>query len=112
MVEFSRKDRAAYKRNNEWSAESRLEFTGTNRVVKVSTHKRQGGLLVTSADVWHTEGGFDQWAPFSAFSEVMARSKPGRVTEKTINEQHHEAMTRINDVIERVVAFYMGKESE
>ncbi len=72
----------------------------------ISTSKSLSGMLVTGAHVMHLTGdGGKSCVLFQDFSEPMVlQSKPGRVTEKVILEQHNQV--NFDDVIAKAKAFY------
>ncbi|AOW13354.1 hypothetical protein LPB72_09935 [Hydrogenophaga crassostreae] len=81
-----------YRGREGWNAKSQLDLAD-NRVLQISTYKASNGSLRTSASV-HTkvDGGlrhvFGYGTPGGDFSGNVAITKPARVTEKVVAEQH------------------------
>ena len=86
---------------------------GDRRVLTVSTRKLNSSL-VTSASVSLVEGGFKRFVMgFGGdgdFSKKLVASKPKRVTEKVVREQHTQALTQIEDLKLQVEMHYDALE--
>lgn len=100
-----------------WRASSSLDLPG-NRLLQIRTYKNQAvGALRTHATV-HTKtegGGLQHIMGFGTgggdYSEVLAASKPARVTEKVVCAQHESALKSLPSVLAAVEAHYAKKPS-
>lgn len=85
-------------------AETIIMIDETKRL-SISTSKSSSGMLITSANVGHVEDNCISFIWFQDFSESrVAQSRPSRVTEKVILEQHNAV--DMAAVTERAKAFY------
>ena len=93
----------------DWDKKLRAEtciMLDDTKELSISTSKSLSGMLVTGAHVMHLTGdGGKSCVLFQDFSESrVLQSKPGRVTEKVILEQHNQV--NFDDVIQKAKAFY------
>ncbi len=85
-------------------AETKIMLDDTKQLL-ISTSKSLSGMLVTSAYVGHIKDGMISFMPFQDFNESrVAQSRPSRVTEKVILEQHNSI--DFDAVTQRAKAFY------
>jgi hypothetical protein len=113
MVEFTRQDRGASKNfRKEWEEKSRITFPDSNRVINITTSKNSRGALTTSASVCHINGDFESHMLYQDFSETVKLSQPGRVTEKVVTEQHAGVMAKVNEIIDKVAAYYLKSQED
>ena len=87
-----------------WGAEDNLEL-GNGRVLRISTHKVGGGLIVSTATVLNHDGHFLSHRMFTDFSQRMMTAAV-RCSEKNVAAQHAEAMGKLAELKEAVAAHY------
>lgn len=93
-----------------WDARSTLGMGLHNRVLVITTHKTQGGM-VTQATVNTDNGnGFLVWEMFGDFSKRTVH-KGVRCTEKTVRELHAQALAVSDITMSEAAAFYAKKEA-
>lgn len=97
---------------NGWTAKTNVEL-GENRVLEVSTRKGSGGALVTTAYVHTREGNFlthrfNIGGPGGDgdYSERLEVSKPARVTENAVRDQHTRNVLNLDAIVPRALAHY------
>lgn len=89
--------------------ESRAIAVG-ERFLKVSTHKRDGGRLVTTASVaTKTDIGY-QFAMFQDYMKTVSQSK-SRCTDKNVEVQHCGVLNDMDFILADVRAYYAAKEA-
>lgn len=85
-------------------AETIIMIDDTKRL-SISTSKSYSGMLNTSASVMHLQPSGGMSCVLSQdFSERVAQSRPGRVTQKVVLEQHNSV--DMDAVTQRAKAFY------
>jgi hypothetical protein len=93
-----------------YQAISMIPFDG-ERTMRISTMKRYGGELATTASVVTVEGiGFTHMM-YQDFSALMEREKV-RVTSKAVKEQHERALAKIDAYTKAAWQFYEHKKPE
>lgn len=84
-----------------WVAESTtpllFQIEGKPTQLRLSTSKRQGGVLETYASVQSFDDGFVTFRVFRDFSQRIIKDTM-RCTEKSVRLQHDLALTMIEDV--------------
>lgn len=70
---------------------------------------KDGGKLVTRATVQIHDGGFLSHCMFTDFSQCLMASS-ARCIENNVTLQHIEAMTKLGELKEAIVAFYKKEE--
>lgn len=93
---------------NNWAAEDSIELVA-NRVLNISTRKTSDGTIVTSATVHLRDGQFLSHRMFTDFSQRLMTAKV-RCTEKNVVEQHTAAMSKRDEVLSAITAWYAQKE--
>lgn len=94
---------------NNWAAEDSVDLVA-NRVLKIQTRKTSDGTVVTSATVHVKDGNFFSHSMFTDFSQRLMTAKI-RCTEKNVAQQHAEAMTKRDELLSAITAWYAEKES-
>lgn len=89
---------------NNWAAEDSIDLVA-NRVLQIQTRKTSDGTVVTSATVHVKDGEFLSHRMFTDFSQRLMTAKI-RCTEKNVTQQHAEAMTKRNELLSAVTAWY------
>lgn len=92
---------------NNWEARDTVRLAHPWEL-QITTMKASDGLLVTRASVHKKEGGFNTHRMFTDFSQRLMTAKV-RCTEKNVIVQHTDAMTRKEEVLEAVKAWYEAK---
>lgn len=87
-----------------WEAQDHIDL-GNDRVLRINTHKVSDGNIVTTATVSIREGKFLSHRMFTDFSQRMMTAAI-RCSEKNVATQHAEAMTKLPELKEAVVAWY------
>lgn len=93
---------------NNWTAEDNIDLVA-NRVLRVTTIKVSDGSIVTRATVCIREGQFMSHRMFTDFSACLKTSR-NRCTEKNVVAQHEEAMSKRNELLSAITAWYVEKE--
>jgi len=89
-----------------WVATSTVDLSG-GRVLQVTTMKRHGGKLVSTAQAAKDNGaGSISYMMYQDFNVALESSFPKRVTEKVVVEQHNRVMAAISDVVAKAKEFY------
>ena len=93
-----------------WTADSEHELDG-KRVLRMYTMKSSRGGIVTNvnAGVISLDGRGFTYELFGDFNETVLRNA-GRATEKTIRNQHEIAVSMIDGIRARALAYYAAKE--
>ena len=93
-----------------WNAKSELDLADS-RLLQIRTYKASNGSLRTSASV-HTkvDGGlrhvFGYGTPGGDFSGNMVTTKPARVTEKVVAEQHRLVIDALPELLVAIENHY------
>ena len=107
-----------------WEAKTAVVFAGTVndtmgrpgvRVVNLSTHKNDRGMLLTTATAVVRQGGSEQHvfglAGGGDYSATVIKEPCARVGEKEIRDQHRRAVEKIPEIVAEVVAHYARAEA-
>jgi len=99
-----------YRGREGWNAKSQLDLAD-NRVLQISTYKASNGSLRTSASVHlKVDGGlrhvFGYGTPGGDFSGTMVTTKPARVTEKVVAEQHRLVLDAVPELLVAIENHY------
>jgi hypothetical protein len=94
-----------------WRAETRLQLND-KQALKVDTYKDSRGVVTTATVIEPTDGGGFHWKPMTDFHERMREGAGLRCTEKTVRSEHAAALTDIEPVKARAVAFYAAQKAE
>ena len=86
-----------------WKAETDFPLSDTKRL-KLSTSKVSTGHLVTTLTGCTVDGIWETHELHKDFYKRLEVSKPGRVTEKAVTEQHNKF--NINDLVTEAKTFY------
>ena len=73
-----------------WARESHIEISEIMRL-RILTMKRWGGSLCTTATVEHKDGNYFYYEPFKDYDKTILSTRPARVTQRTVEEQHARA---------------------
>jgi hypothetical protein len=95
-----------------WQAETKVDTPdlGEGRFLKLSTHKVDGGGLVTTATVCtKTDGGYS-FVMFQDYSKAVTRSK-SRCTDKNVEIQHTAALNDLEFILTDARIHYMKGEA-
>ncbi len=101
-----------------WEANTTIPLDGDEsraiaigeRFLKVSTYKRDGGRLVTTASVaTKTDIGY-QFAVYQDYMKTVSQSK-SRCTDKNVEIQHSGVLNDMDFILADVLAFYAAKEA-
>lgn len=93
-------------------AETEIDL-GDRRVLSISTRK-SADALISTASVSLVEGNFKRmvlgFGGDGDFNQRFLTSKPKRVTEKSVREQHAQALLLINEIKQQVEMHYSAQE--
>jgi hypothetical protein len=92
---------------NNWEARDHIKLAGEWEL-QITTIKTSDGSLVTRASVHQKDGNFVTHRMFHDFSQRLMTAKV-RCTEKNVAEQHAGAMTKREEILEAIVAWYAAK---
>ena len=90
-----------------WTAETTIDLPN-NRVLTITTMKRSGGSLMTTASVGTRSDGFISHMMYRDMNKVVASSNPARVTEKVVLAQHNSV--EIEEIKQDAIAFYSKED--
>ncbi len=89
-----------------------LTINGKKATLSIHTSKVESGYLTTSKSIsWPSEDGYSEThAVFQDFYKTAAKSKPARVTEKVVNEQHNQVLQTLNTIEQEVAEHYTAAQ--
>ena len=91
-----------------WEAKSTIGLGVANRVLVISTHKSNGGVVTTNS-VMTDNDGYLSCILFEDFSK-RTMHKGVRCTEKTVTELHAQALAVSDLTMSEAAAFYAKKD--
>lgn len=92
-----------------WAAETRIELDA-ERALQIRTSKGGRGLQSSATVIKPTPTGFT-WSPFEDFKETLREGRGLRCTEKTVRDEHAQALIDVDLLLVRAAAHYT-KEAE
>ena len=101
-----------HKTINGWRAQTDIPLS-TRRVLRILSHKTNGGGVHTYASVHHEDGGYLAHVMFQDYSNTVIHAPLARCTERTIREQHGSVLAcMLDDIKAKVAAHYDKATSE
>lgn len=100
---------SAHKGYHGWFDEDTVAIEG-DRAIRITTMKRSDGVLKTIATVGSVDGFGFSTIIFKDFNQVLMNSTPSRVTQKVVEAQHREAMTKLPELKEAINSYYAAKK--
>ena len=107
-----------YKDRDGWNAETSIDLQN-QRVLKLRTGKRSiGGGLQTTATVWTDTGdgglrhAMGLGTGLGDFSETIVITRPARITEKLVTEQHDRVIKQLGFIQAQIEQFYALQEQK
>ena len=101
-----------YKDRDGWNAQTIIDLKD-RRVLKLRTGKRSiGGGLQTTATVWTDTGNgglihaMGLGTGLGDFSETIVVTRPARITEKLVTEQHQGVIRQADAIQAQIAQFY------
>ena len=88
-----------------WMTESHVEINDTMRL-RILTMKRWGGSLCTTATVEHKDGNYFYYEPFKDYDKTILSTRPARVTQRTVEEQHAQATRNLDAIRDTIDHHY------
>ena len=92
----------------DWCAEDELPVDG-GRVIKVTTMKRHNKSLATTVVAGKHEDGCFTYVVFQDFSKTVLATRPARITQGVVAEQHASVIAQIDQIKQEVNAHYGQK---
>ncbi|WP_404299017.1 hypothetical protein [Alicycliphilus denitrificans] len=89
--------------------ETEIELGGA-QVLRISTSKAMGGSLDTRGSVHHAAGGFMRHTLYEDFSSRLLSTRPKRVTQQVVMDQHREVLSQLDEVKLAVEMHYQQRE--
>lgn len=89
--------------------ETEIDLGGA-QVLRISTYKAMGGSLDTRGTVHHAEAGCMRHTLHEDFSSRLLSTRPKRVTEAIVRDQHDQALAKIDEVKLAVELHYQQRE--
>lgn len=104
---------------NGWTASTRFQMGDakdhfgepSKRVLHFSTMKSSRGGVFTTARACLERDGMTSFAIFGDYTKTVEQS-PARCTEKTVREQHAQALGQAESILAEAHAFYAANELE
>lgn len=89
--------------------ETEIDLGGA-QVLRISTCKAMGGSLDTRGSVHHAAGGCLRHTLHEDFSSRLLSSRPKRVTQAVVTEQHDQVLAKIDEIKLAVEMHYQQRE--
>lgn len=89
--------------------ETEIDLGGA-QVLHINTYKASGGSLVTGAAVHRSAGGSSWHTLHEDFSSRLLSTRPKRVTEAVVTDQHNQALAKIDEIKLAVEMHYQQRE--
>lgn len=90
--------------HNGWQCETNVDL-GNKLRLKIATHRAFDKMLVSHASICTFDGAFETHRVFEDYSERLINTKQ-RCTEKNVQAQHNNAISRIPELIQEVAKQY------
>lgn len=93
-----------------WEAKSTIGLGSHNRVLIITTHKSDGGVVTQATVNTDQGGGILMWEMFGDYSK-RTMHKGVRCTEKTVRELHAQALAVSDLTMSEAAAHYAKKDA-
>ena len=90
---------------NDWCAEDEVAIND-GRILKVTTMKRHNKSLATTVTAGKRDGNFFTYVVFQDFSKTVLATRPARITQGAVTEQHALVIAQIDHTKRDVNEFY------
>ncbi|MBR5704422.1 MAG: hypothetical protein IKX21_00460 [Deltaproteobacteria bacterium] len=97
-----------------WRGETKIGLPGhADKELVLTTRKPsfQSGLLTTACVRRHIGNGLMEFGTESFYKHI-SRTAPKRVTEKTVREQHLQALRELDVIVQQAVAYYAARQRQ